>query len=286
MPTRGLSLVGFLDRDEALSHLRNFSILRDRSEDALVREWLAAKGKIGPPVSRAGAPNIKPIEPPHDDYIRSLSGQRWVQTALDRPEYRSAEFRLVEIEPLLAHQPFVHTERIDQLYGTLKTLTLSDLMRICLPVNQPRPLDPPTVVVKDWNTIVVKGPNLQIDSIGPAVIPLRRNEYEQVFVGMQIWWTLPFVHVARFSGRYYLLNGYHRVLGAGMRGATHVPCLLRDSEQPSWLLMPRKALESSSPPTLGHFLQGRAHPIMLRAMSRILYVSWSERLMPDEYEGL
>ena len=248
---------------------------------------MVAKSKIGHPISRAGAPDIRPIEPPFDNYIRSLCERRWVQTVLNRPEYKSAEFKLVEIDPLLAHQPFVYTERPDQIfYGVGETPTLSDLMSICLPPTQPRPLDPPTVFVKDWHSIVIKGRDLQVDRIGPAVVPMHMDEYEQAFVGMQIWWGLPFVHAVRFNGLYYLINGYHRVMGAAMRGATHVPCLLRDSEQSGWLLMPRRLFESANSPTVGHFLQGRAYPVALRAMSRILSVSWSERLMPDEYEGI
>lgn len=286
MPAPGLSLVGFLDRDEALSHLKNFSVPRDNSEDALIREWMVAKSKIGQPVSRAGLPDIRPIEPPLDGYIRDLCEKRWVQTVLNRPEYKSAEFKLVEIGPLLAHQPLVHTERPDKIYGNRKAVMLSDLMSICLPSTQPRPLDLPTVLVKDWHSVVIKGRDLQIDRITPAVMPMQVDEYEQAFVGMQIWWGLPFVHAVRFNGLCYLINGYHRVIGAGARGATHVPCLLRDAEQSSWLLMPRRLFESSNPPTLGHFLKGRAYPVALRATSRILAVSWSERLMPDEYEGI
>src|SRR5262249_2032312 len=119
--------------------------------------------------------------------------------------------------------------------------------------------------------------------------------YEQVLVGMEIRWSVPFVHVVRFSGRHYLLNGYHRAFAAAQRGATHIPCLLREwraaedsaaGPEPDWVLVPRRLLESQNPPTLAHYLEGRAHQVMLRATSRILHVTWSHHFMPDEYDGI
>lgn len=291
MPARGLSLIGFCDQHEALSFLRTFAVSRDASEGALLAEWAAAKAKIGASTPRAGLPDVRSVDSPCDAYIRKLWEQRWVRATLDQPEYQNAEFKLIEIEPLLAHQPFVNTERPDQIYGSAPALSLTDLMPICLPLTQPQPLGSPTQVVKDSHSIVIKGRDLEMNRITAATLSVRREEIEQNFIGVQISWNLPFVHVVRFNGRHYLYNGYHRALGAAARGATHIPCLLREwltSEQgePSWLMMPRRVLESSNPPTLGHFLRGCAYPVLLRAMSRIVSVSWSERLMPDEYEGL
>ena len=296
MPSRGLSLVGFFDKQrQALDHFRNFCIHSDPSEAALLREWTAARARIGAPVARAGVPESRAIGPPHDEYIQQLQAQSWVKSVLERPDYRGAEFKLIEIGPLLAHQPVLHVDRCDQVCAVLKSPTVAALIPVCLPLAQPRPLDPPSVIVQKPESVIIKSRDLQIEALTPSMMTVSRGGYEHVLVGMEIRWSLPFVHVVRFNGRHYLLNGYHRVLGAAKRGATYVPCLLREwrssdvaggSAEPEWLLMPRRLLESPNPPTLAHYLQDRAHTVMLRATSRILHVSWSHYFMPDEYEGI
>jgi len=293
--TRGLSLVGFIDQQrQALEHLRNYCVLPDISDGPLLKEWATAKAKIGAPIPKAGAPDVREFGPQEAAYIRELQAQPWVQSVLQTSGYRNAAFQLVEIEPLLAHQPFVDVERSDQVCKGLRTPAVAELMSICLPQTQPRPLDLPTVIVQEAQSIIIKSRDLQIETLKTTLMTINRNGYQHVLAGMEIRWSLPFVHVVRFDGRYYLLNGYHRALGVRKAGATHIPCLLRDapsdaalrSDGPEWLLMPRRLLESSNPPTLGHFVHGRAHDVRLRATSRILHVTWSHNLMPDEYDGL
>lgn len=297
MPTRGLSLVGFMDQQrQALDHLRNFCVLPEMSEASLLKEWAAARAKVGAPLPRAGAPDICELELADDAYIRELQAQQWVQTVFQAQGYRDAAFKLVEIEPLLAHQPFVDLERSDQVCERLRSPAVADLMPLCLPRTQPAPLDPPTVIVQQPQSLIIKSRDLQIETLKTTLMTVSVSGYDRVLAGMEISWSLPFVHVVRFSGRHYLLNGYHRALGAAKAGATHVPCLLREvssaddpaihAEDPAWLMMPRRLFESSNPPTLGHFLHGRAHEVRLRAISRILHVTWSHYLMPDEYEGI
>ncbi len=290
VPTRGLSLVGFMDQQrQALDHLRNFCVLSEMSEAALLGEWAAARAKVGAPHPRAGAPDIREIEPPDDAYVRELRAQPWVQTVFQAEGYRDAAFKLVEIEPLLAHQPFVDVERSDHVCKRLRNSAVAELMPLCLPRTQPAPLDPPTVIVQEPQSLIIKSRDLQIETLRTMLMTVSHGGYDRVLAGMEISWSLPFVHVVRLSGRYYLLNGYHRALGAAKVGVTHIPCLLREvpgEADPAWLMMPRRLFASSNPPTMGHFLHGRTHEVRLRAISRILHVTWSHHLMPDEYEGI
>lgn len=106
-------------------------------------------------------------------------------------------------------------------------------------------------------------------------------------VGVQVGAALPLAHVLRIDGRCYLQNGFHRAVGLRAAGAAAMPCLVRDAASPDELglghgTFDRALLESANPPTLGHFTQGRAHPVRLRAMSRIVHVSWAEYLVADE----
>jgi hypothetical protein len=74
-----------------------------------------------------------------------------------------------------------------------------------------------------------------------------------------------------------------------MAGATHIPCVFRDvptSEmagiRTDGRTFPLSLLESSNPPTIGHFTSGRAYQIQLRAFSRIITVSWADHVVPEE----
>jgi hypothetical protein len=100
--------------------------------------------------------------------------------------------------------------------------------------------------------------------------------------------TLPFASVARYNGKYYLTNGFHRAIGLRQAGATHMPCMVRDVatpedvgiQPPGTFQLP--LLESPDPPTVGHFTQGRAHNVTIRQFARFLHVSWAEYAIPEE----
>src|SRR5690349_19830789 len=110
MATPGLSLVGFLtDQQQAIQHLRVHCVPLDPSDAALLQAWHSAKAKRGPPMPKAGTPEIKPIPDPH--YVQQLTQQPWVQEAFRMFNYANADFKLVEIEPLLAFQFTVDTDR-------------------------------------------------------------------------------------------------------------------------------------------------------------------------------
>ena len=105
---------------------------------------------------------------------------------------------------------------------------------------------------------------------------------------VQIGVTPPFAQVVRFNGRCYLLNGYHRTVGAAQAGATHIPCIFRDVASALEAgvnppeTFPLGLLESNNPPTLGHFANGLAYAAQLKSVSRYMHVSWDEHVIPDE----
>jgi hypothetical protein len=297
LATRGLSLVGFYDREQdALAHLRGVCLLKDMSDAALLQEWAAARARLGTASSTPRLPEIREFPRAEAAYIRELRALPWVQALLQRPAYRGASFRLVEIAPLLAHQPFVDLDRVDRAGQALIGAGGDELTRICLPNKQPKPLEQPTVILQQWDSIIIKSRKAHIEAFLPSLATIDQNGYEHTIAGVSLEWSLPFVHVVRLNGRYILRSGYHRVFGAGKRGATYIPCLVRDymggngsggdAEPLNWLLMPQRLLEAADPPTLGHFIDGRAHEVMLRATSLVMQVTWSHNVLPDEYDGL
>jgi hypothetical protein len=98
----------------------------------------------------------------------------------------------------------------------------------------------------------------------------------------------PLVMVTRFNGRRYLSNGYHRACAAKRAGATHIPCVSRDVTNVGDVGIKDKQtfdltlLESADAPTVAHFAQGRPYNVTLRRMVRIIHVSWSDHVVPEE----
>jgi len=98
--------------------------------------------------------------------------------------------------------------------------------------------------------------------------------------------------VARWTGCYVGLQAgysYNRAYGIRMTGATFMPCLIRELAdlkstglRTDGTTFGAAILEADDAPTLGHFTQGRAYEVTLRAMSRIIQVSWAEYAVPDE----
>ena len=278
MSTAGLSLVGFKDPADAVVYLANQCVPDDPSQEALLAQWNTARARLGPPIERAGRPEITPLPPELNGYIQQLMANKAVadyMANLPAPP----QFAAVEIDPLLAYQPHVDLVRSEHHCGTLaRSPALGDLLPTFLPIVFQ---EEPYSVNQYGNSILIKARSLnlrmqQAGFLSPA------------HLGIQFGLALPLVHVVRYQGRCYLHNGFHRVVGARAAGATRVPCLLRDILTKEEVgagnggLFDFPLLESENPPTLAHFTEERAHPVQVRATSRIMHISWAEYVVNDE----
>jgi hypothetical protein len=278
MPTSGLSLVGFMDPSTAIHHLRNACIPVQADDAALLAEHDLARQKLGAPVANAGNPEIIEISAVDKVYIDTLVQQPWISKALT--QFSGATFKLVEIEPLLAYQFSIDESRSQHHCGKLNTPpNLDELLKVCLPIALP---NEQITVSQNLNSVVLKSKSLNFRMMAAGI-------FEPSFIGIEFGVSLSLSHVVRMNGRCYLHNGFHRALGARNSGATHIPCLFRDVNTPSeagiiggGATFPIELLESANPPTLAHFTQGRAHHVSLRATSRILQVTWTDHVVPEE----
>src|ERR1700723_2353954 len=100
MPTPGLSLVGFLDQAEAISHLLVACVPQDSARAALIAEWNAAKQTLGAPIQNAGYPNIQSLPPAHQAHAQQVLAHPIFQDLL----WQRTSIQLVEIDPILAYQ--------------------------------------------------------------------------------------------------------------------------------------------------------------------------------------
>jgi hypothetical protein len=184
----------------------------------------------------------------------------------------------------------------------LSNPSIGDLMPICLPQAQPQTPDLLTDLLVDYkpNSIFLKSKNLNFQHLNFGIYGYNLNGYNTTVAGLMLHMSLPFSHVVKFDGRYYLHNGFHRAYGAAKAGATHMPCFIREVTTAEdvgikpevlapwnpWMTFPLRLLQSSDPPTVGHFSRGYAHAVKLRSVSHTLQVAWSETVMPDEYDRM
>jgi hypothetical protein len=263
----------------ALNYFRAACVPADPSDGALLSEWTVAKGRLGVPFPDAGRPDIQPIPTADQAYIQQLQQEPWVQQAL--ASYPGATFQAVEIDPLLAYQFHILNGHSDNHYPGLKLgPSIADLLPICLP----------TAIPNESIRVSAQGQSFLIGANSLNVRITAQGWFQaENKIGIQFGIGLPFVHVTRWNGRCYLTNGFHRALGARLRGAGRIPCLFRDVATPEEIgVRPDGStfsvdlLTSKGAPTLGHFTQGRAYDVPIRQASRVLQVNWSEHALPLE----
>jgi len=281
--TQGLSLVGFVaDQAAAIAHLRNSCVPNpvDKTDAQLVADWDLAKHHLGAPIPNAGNPQMTPIPNSHPNIARLLT-LPWAPYFLNLIGL-GASFQMVEIDPLLAFQFTVDTERSNGHCGNFgNPPTEQELFDCCLPVELSKD---EIHVSQQGQNLVLKSRSLNLTVVAEGPIPNVANT-----IGLQFNWTLPFVHVVRFNGRCYLHNGYHRAYGVRAAGAMMMPCMFRDVQTADAVgiradgqTFSEGLLASQNPPTLAHFKVDRALPVMLKRTTRILHVSWSQHTMYDE----
>ena len=282
MPSNGLSLVGFMsDRDQALRHLRTQCVPVEDTDQALDAEWQSAQALKGAPVNRAGQPNFGTLPATHAQYVAAFSTIPWF-IANQALGLAGLTFEWIEIDKLLAFQFVVDTDRSHHHCASLSSPPTDDeLFKMCLPHQLPQEA---WAEVVTENSLIIRSKNTGVHTIARGLFPAGDHTAAGIIFGS----SLALVHVVRLNGRCYLHNGFHRVYGARMAGATHVPCVFRDvADAKEAAITPPQTfdlalMESADPPALEHFSSGRALQIQIRAANRFLHVSWAEYVMPIE----
>jgi len=227
-------------------------------------------------------PEVLDIDPAHHAHLAAVAANPRLAGGFDGQPY---EFKLVEIDPLLAYQHDISVERTDHLCAQLGNPPTVESM---LPIFLPTVLEGiPFQGQPQANSVVLVSRSANLKIISHGQIGLDPNMGALLF-GVAIGPSGPWVHVVNFEGRTYLRNGFHRVYGAKRAGASHIPCIAVNA--PNWEFVgargqgatfERALLESNNPPTLAHYAEGRAWPVQLRRPTRIIEVSWAEYVLPE-----
>jgi hypothetical protein len=287
MATRGLSLFGFMTQQVATTYLQTNCIPANPDIQALIVEWQSAKARRGAPMA-GGNPDIRNIPAAARPYIEMLMQQQWVAELV--ASLPGAEFKLVEIDPLLTAQFSVDLERsAEQCAALPQNPSVADLLPVCLPAKFPSekmnidrlPAGQPKQLSVGAVLLIASSLNIHIAEAGYSETGNRFT--------IQFGMAAPLVQVTRFNGRCYLFDGLHRTFGVRQKGASHVPCLFWDVQsaaevgiKPYGKTFTQELLESADAPTVGHFTQGRACGVQLKRRNRIVQVTWAEYGISDE----
>jgi hypothetical protein len=265
----------------AVSYLAQRCLPADPAPAALSARWQEARAQLGGRTSNAGRPEILPMPARHASHLREVAAlPRFAETFPPG----GWDFRLVEIDPLIATQFEVELPRAQSLCAALRGVPTEDeLLGICLPPHleaipfeaHPRPH---ALLIRSRSV------NLEIHASGMVTQDPGRGLY---FAGAAFGPSLPLVQVGRFQGRCYLIDGYHRAFALRQAGATHLPCVFVEVTDYARLgalggyeSFERELLESDNPPTCAHLTPERACPVVLRELRRVIHVTWSQYIVP------
>ena len=283
MPEPGLSLAGFMAEDVAQHYLDRCCFLPNKSSKSLRKYWSDAKATLGPPMARAGYPDVQDMGSEHDPYLTRVRANPAFEKALEGMPY---SFKLVEIDPLLCFQFHLETHRSSNLCKSVDDgPTVDDMLPICLPEQLEE--IPYNIVEASNGKLRVRSDSLNLRPClqGDLSTLLAGDPNKVKAAGIAFAPAAPFLQVVRFRGKCYIKNGVHRAYGLGKAGATHVPCLFLEARdyrqvafQPRLEIFQQDVLESVDPPTIGHFVQERAYPVTLRRGFMNISVRWSARV--------
>jgi hypothetical protein len=291
MPTPALVLLGFMPMQFGMSYLLQRSVSNRSSNDAK-RLWLVAKSRIGAAEPNAGCPEVLELPENAKTHLDAAANNPHFLEAVKDGDLQGMpwSFKLVEIAPLIAFQFAVETERAGMLAPPgSDPPSIDEMLAIALPDRQETlPIEGSITGTPAKGRLELRSPSLNVRAMKAGLLNGPGEDagpWDLLTAGVGFGVSLPLVQVVRFEGRCYLRNGYHRAFALGTRGATHIPCVFLEADRWERIgargqggTFDRKELRVSNPPTMNHFLTGRAVQVDLWTPRRVIRVTWEETL--------
>lgn len=259
--------------EEQVRELLQSNGLDERTSEELIEKWERAQARIQK-------------LPPFEESVagRALTDEEMpaeVKQVMEEPECKAAfpediwSAAWVEMAKIIPLQPNVDVEYAESLGGaTLDPADPASAVRLCF--NPKYPAGFQVRVDQSQKAMSVTGVNPSLEVVGLQYS--QQGENGAVLVSFMISSRPNIVAMAYEDGRYFLLNGAHRVYRLLQAGFSHVPCMLRDGRGYDDGFFLDEVLASPRPPLFPDFADPTLGIIVpFRAVQRVV------RLRPDEY---
>jgi hypothetical protein len=280
MALNGRALLGFMQEQEAIAYLRNMCAYEDSTPEDLRKLWAAAQ------VSAAALPEVPlaaevlDIDPAFAGHLASVASDPMMPEMVAKKKW---SFQRVEIDRLVCFQKHVSTEHGENVTKGVDVADPAQVLQACLPVEKvKRNVGVGFEPRENAFTIFAPGADFRVlgTSQGEDAATKRK------IFGFAVGWGVPHVQVVRFQGRYFLKNGYHRLVALRSRGLTHAPCILIEGESFDDVgardgFFDRDLLLSKRPPLFGDFLADAVCPaVPLRPRTKVIRIKAEEIIVP------
>jgi hypothetical protein len=176
-------------------------------------------------------------------YIQTIIADPVFQSSFGMNQYR---FKYINPHNVIALQPWVEQRRDTVPTDELELLkfSLPNVWDIPAEVNFIQPSGPIQILSSDPN---LQGLSVEFDNINGRVM-LGAPKH------------LNLTQVKHFQGKYYLMNGYHRMVDAIRQGITEYPCIVVEAFSPGEIIAPQNffnfgyANSLQRPPLVSDFL--------------------------------
>jgi hypothetical protein len=160
------------------------------------------------------------------------------------------EVALVDLSRLCGFQPTIFTDSARERVAGTEPNDLAAIASVTLPTEWQTEQQAQFDETRNTWLMVSRNPNLKVLGHFAAAVG---DPAVQGF-GFAVSVTPSFMQAARYQGRYFLRDGYHRAFGLLAMGVTWAPVFLRDFDSIQQLvppgMLPQEAFLGERPPTL------------------------------------
>lgn len=220
-----LTLVGFMQEEEALNMVKTQNVTNLTSKDEWVRLIRSAREvAIGASARADPRPEVREIDSKYHDRLSRLEAEPTFK--LHSAGMRSLKFALVELNKIRLFQTMVNQEYVDSLVKrTPEPDDQEATLRFCLPTQSE---SPKTRMMSSYNpttnTFSAVSDNLDLRILGNTngEDPVSHTPVAGFYYGV----ALPQTTVVDYKGILLLKNGCHRAYALHKKGHEFLPCLL------------------------------------------------------------
>jgi hypothetical protein len=184
---------------------------------------------------------------------------------------------LADLRRICAFQPYVHSEYSEERTAALDAADYAAIAAVTLPLEGREPLSMSVDAVRQQFMCGSRNPNLKI--VGHFSQPIQQGI---IGVGFAISVLPSFMSIAKFQGRYFLHDGYHRAYGLLRRNIYIVPVFMREFGTTEQMnippgMLPQGAYFGDRPPLLPDYLNDRvAADVTVPTVQKLIVVQGLE----------